>query len=91
MHTYVVGYELGDGHGAAPIEEHLGSYDEARRLLGTMWIIKTRRPLNQIKLDCRSRLEEGDRLLICKYQAGVDIAMWSGFDEADDRWLQAHL
>lgn len=89
MKTYIIGYDLNrPGQNYAELFKAIKTYPNWWHYLDSTWIIKTVDSAKEIRDNLRLHIDEGDELLVIRYQGD---AAWAGFDEKASKWLRDNL
>lgn len=85
---YVVGYDLRQDHDGAALEAAVVRLGDARKCLGSAWLLSSERSAPEIREYLSDHLGDGDKILVI---ACDRIASWAGFDTAFSDWLNSRL
>lgn len=85
---YVVGYDLRQDHDGTAIEAAIARLGDARKCLGSAWLLLSDRSAAAIREYLADYLGDGDKILVI---ACDRVASWAGFDAAFSDWLNSRL
>lgn len=85
---YVVGCDLRQDHDGVAIGAAVAKLGEARKCLGSTWLLSSERSAPAIREYLSDYLGDGDKILVI---ACDRIASWGGFDAEFSDWLNARL
>lgn len=85
---YLVGFDLRQDHDGAPAEAAVARLGDARKCLGSAWLLSTERSAPAIREYLSDYIGDGDKILVI---ACDRVASWGGFDTEFSDWLNSRL
>ena len=85
---YLVGCELRQDHDGTAVEAAIMRLGDARKCLGSAWLLSSERSASAIRENLSDYLADGDKILVI---ACDRIASWAGFDPEFNDWLNSRL